>query len=369
VDAFWTSAPPEMDIKIVRGLLDRLDRAISWTTVDKSESLRSREAELVADGLDGFWERALRHHNVTEGHGDVSPHAGPQRPRPPREEVKLWGIGGEFARAFYYHADALDDREGRTAAFWQGQGRGTRLVDAEARAQLLTPRIDAIRRSYRDRGVNGLHQLDLFYLLERIRRLKGRTTATGGIWPYFTYDYVRAGLPADPVDRVHSRYYEDVVRDAVPAWAGQPYSHELKAANFEESTAASQAEAYWDSRLTALVAAEALSLTRGDRLVVHSELEDLVRAGGRADRRAVQRMRTLNQVLNYVTYRNHLDRVQSDFATAGGVGVLEPAPDVPTTGQLSGRSRPARSTGSDLPPILRDGLKILGGIRRRIRGR
>jgi hypothetical protein len=164
-----------------------------------------------------------------------------------------------------------------------------------------------------------------------------------------------------PIERVRSTYYRDVVARNYPAWAGVPFSHELKAANPRTSTAQSHAAAFWDSPYAKALGDELMALIRGQGLVDAQRAATIVQRPAEMDASAVGRMRTFDRLLNYFSYRAYVERANRDFRAAGGEAVPEP-----------GRRIPGISTREpDEAPIdvARSVVTKIRGLRRRIGGR
>jgi asparagine synthase (glutamine-hydrolysing) len=327
----WTSSPPELDVVIAEELLALTDGSVPWVRTNKSERIRGSDAAKADAGrtADDTWASAVSYQFLGEGQDEVTPQTVRSRPQKQIHDVALWGLGGEFARSFYYHEDALAAPEARVESFWRSVRTGPGLVDVLARRDLLAPRVDGIRSDLEAQGVRGLSQLDVLYVFERTRRFKARTGNTAGVWPYLTYGYIKATLGQTPEWRVHTRYYEDVVRLVFPAWSGRPYAHELKAENREAASAGTHADAYWDSPFIRPLGELLMDHAATEDLLVNDELRRLLTAGGRRDGWAVTRMRRLNQVINYLSYREHVTQVQAAFTAAGGVQVGEIAGPLP----------------------------------------
>lgn len=322
-DELWTSSPPELDVQIATELVARLDTPIPWSTRNRSEGTSEWDTRAGSAGLtiDDIWATAVHNQGLAEGQDEVTPQASRRSSRRPFDGATLWGLAGEFARAYYYGEEGLRDPSSWVATFWRRARGGPGFVDPEARARLLEPRVEAIRASVRDRGVDGLRELDVFYVFERIRRFKARTGSTEVIWPYLTPPYIEATFGQPPEERVRTRYYEEVIPLALPAWAGQPYGHELKSQFPAEASNASHAAAYWASPYVEALGAEMVHRAKRDPLLVASGVRRLFDEGGTAPGNPVNRMRAANQLFGYLTYTDHLREVRTAFAEAGGAAI------------------------------------------------
>ena len=215
----------------------------------------------------------------------------------------MWGIGAELGRAFYYrHGDTLHPASA-VRAFWETVADGGRLVDPLAAHDLLVPLARGLRSSMDDAGVTGLHQLDHFYVFQRVRRLQNRLGTTSGLRPYFTVPYARATLGRPPAERARMTYHEALVARAYPAWAGIPYSHERGRSRSSSATGQSYAEVFWESPYAARLHAEVMDAIRAHPFVHRGEARRLLELGGRRDGLSVQRMRDLNRLLGLVVFR------------------------------------------------------------------
>ena len=333
VAELWTSSPPELDLEIAGRLIEHLDRPIAWTTRDKTAATRERDRAMLESGADtaALWDRLIRYQLVGEGEGETTLHTAPARPRRSLDRPFVWGIGAELGRAFYYrHGDTLHPASA-VRAFWETVADGGRLVDPLAAHDLLVPLARALRSSMDDAGVTGLHQLDHFYVFQRVRRLQNRLGTTSGLRPYFTVPYARATLGRPPAERVRMTYHEALVARAYPAWAGIPYSHERGRSRSSSATAQSYAEVFWESPYAARLHAEVMDAIRAHPFVHRGEARRLLELGGRRDGLSVQRMRDLNRLLDLVSFDRHLGSANAAFVGAGGVAASERVAPPPAT--------------------------------------
>ena len=265
---------------------------------------------MLESGADtaALWDRLIRYQLVGEGEGETTLHTAPARPRRSLDRPFVWGIGAELGRAFYYrHGDTLHPASA-VRAFWETVADGGRLVDPLAAHDLLVPLARGLRSSMDDAGVTGLHQLDHFYVFQRVRRLQNRLGTTSGLRPYFAVPYARATLGRPPAERVRMTFHEALVARAYPAWAGIPYSHERGRSRSSTATPQSYAEVFWESPYAARLHADVMDAIRAHPFVHRGEARRLLELGGRRDGLSVQRMRDLNRLLDLVSFDRHRDR-------------------------------------------------------------
>ncbi len=331
INEFFTSVPPELDVEIARQLVDRVDRKIPWKQQDKSADVRRRDEEARTSGLttDEIWSRLTQYQAYADGDGNTTPQTRGVVTEVRFDPVLLWGIGGEFGRAFYYNEAAVQAPEARMHQFWGGMRRGDALVDEAARRRVLPRRADALRARLEAHGVHGLKQLDYFYIFQRARRLKSRVGTVSGIRPFYSPAYVRPTNSQTPIQRVRTTFYRDVVRRNYPAWADVPFSHELKAENPRTSTAQSHAAAFWDSPYATALGEEMMALVRDQGLVQAERAGTILTRPAEIDLRAVSRMRMFDRLLNYFSYQAYVERANRDFRAAGGEAVGAPARRIP----------------------------------------
>jgi asparagine synthase (glutamine-hydrolysing) len=329
VDALWTSSPPEQDVDIARSLIARLHRPVPWSVRDKAGDTRQRDASAVAAGLTvpAIWDRLVAHQLSVEGEGIVTPHTSPRAPRASLEGATLWGIGGEFGRAYSYDARALARPDAATTWFWRAKARRASLIEPLVAREIIGRRLDAIRADFEDAGLHGLRQLDAQYVFGRVRRLQNRIGTTTGIRPFFTLPYLRATLPLPPSERARTTYHADIVRRTMPAWADVPFSHATRPTIRSEATQTSYAEAFWDGPFVAELSRDLLEALAGQDAVRSDRVAELLARAGRRDGGALARMRAFERLLGYVSYGRHVEVVVRDFRAAGGrAAVGDPHP-------------------------------------------
>ncbi len=317
IDEFWTSSPPELDVTLAKKLIDRLDREIPWSTRDRSAEAQRLDGEAVADGRTtaDIWNRLEDYQAFAEGEGVVGLETRRPSLRHSVDGATLWGIGGEFARAFYYKQPATVMPALALQRFWAARQLAPPMVDPLVAQDLLEPRIRQMRDELSASGIGGLHQLDHYYVFQRVRRLQNRLGTTSGIRPYFSPAYLAATLSQTPLERVQTRYYETVINRAYPAWANLPYSHELYHANPEIASPLSQARAFWRSAFVGGLVDELEELIKSTSLLVPGEARKLLNSGPMADD-LTKRMRQLGRLLNFFSYLRHLEGVRRSFDPA-----------------------------------------------------
>jgi hypothetical protein len=372
VDEFYTSVPPELDHEIAGQLIERLDREIPWKHQDRSVGVRRIDEAARAAGVttDDIWQRLLAYQGYADGDGDTRHTRGALSPVR-LGKVSLWGIGGGFGRAFYYdEAGALAPEE-RTRKFWAAMRKGDPLVDEGARREALPPRIDTLREVLDAHGVRDLRQLDYFEIFERVRRTKNRVGTVSGMRPFLAPDYIRPSVTQTPLERVHTRYYEHVVRQNYPRWSDVPFSHELKATHPRAATAESHAAAFWESPYVVELGEMLMERVRQQDLVEPDRAAEYLRPPAAIDEWAVKRMRTFERLLNYFSYEAYAEAARREYLAAGGpagavndVGPVAPRPAPSTRPAATGAPGPARRTRAVIGRGLR---RLRAGLARRLR--
>ena len=341
VDELWTSHPPELDLELAGRLVERLHGSVPWSHRDKGDETRDREEQAWATGTTaaGRWEQFRLYQMRADGEG--TPQEASLERGTSFDTVRLWGHGGEFARTIMYTVGDLATADVRTRLFWRGIRAGNDLVNEEARRAVLAPRVDALQATLAAHSVTGLAQLDYYYAFERARRGKNRLgTVGGGLRPFYRLDYARAGLGQTPEERLRTTYYEDVVKRAVPEWAGVPYYHQVRGDDPGAASALGFAAAFWASPYIAPLGNDLRDALSREPLIRSAQLAPLIAPPSPGDLDLVPRMHKFNRLLNFASYRHYLEALNRDFGAAGGVAALpfaEPIPDV--TVDLSGRRR------------------------------
>ncbi len=333
IDEFYTSAPPDLDLELAEQLVARLEHPVAWTTHDKTAAARRRnQSEAVRQpSSDAVWRNLLAYQGYADGDGDVTPHTRPPHGEAALHRVALWGLGGEFARATFYNASALPDPSRRAREYFRNLGNGPLVADA-VRAELVAPRALAIAEGLEQRGVSGLKQLDYMHLFEQCRRIKNRLGNVNGIRPLYSLGYVRSTMGRSPAYRVHTSVHRDVVNRCYPAWAGVPFSSELRRERPVATTATPFAVVFWESEVARRLGEALLERVSAQDVVVESAVRRIMAPDDPARSNPVRRMRWFNRLLNYFSYLDYADELSREFTAAGGIAaVRDRSPRPPST--------------------------------------
>ena len=127
-------------------------------------------------------------------------------------------------------------------------------------------------------GIEGLAQLDHWYVFQRVRRLQNRVGTTSGPRPYFGLAYLRATLGRSASALLLLLFHEALVAEAYPRWRGVPYAHQLSRTRPDVASAQSHAEAFWVSPFVAELHAEVIAALRDHPSIHRGEAARTARA-------------------------------------------------------------------------------------------
>jgi hypothetical protein len=139
------------------------------------------------------------------------------------------GVGGELAHGHYYPPDSLavaalpaDEQLKFCVAHLRRQLIARRGPNAEARA-LVRARIDEVLEAALQAGAQPLVALDVFYLVERLRRWGTSADQADIAIPLLTPAFVGAALRLTPQQRRENALHRALTAHLMPSWAQVPY--------------------------------------------------------------------------------------------------------------------------------------------------
>jgi hypothetical protein len=139
------------------------------------------------------------------------------------------GVAGELAHGHYYPPDPaavaglpVHEQLKVCAAHLRRRLIARHGPSAEARA-LVTARIDQVLGAAVEAGAQPLVALDVFYMVERLRRWGTSADMADIAIPLLTPAFVRAALGLTPQQRRENALHRALTAHMVPAWADVPY--------------------------------------------------------------------------------------------------------------------------------------------------
>jgi hypothetical protein len=225
-----TNANPEGEAEIARQLLDR------WGKEVEHEVRQIASTAAPIRHKVGGVDRALGWMRYSEGL-----HPASYLPRVPpwtharTARLLVSGAAGELAHGHYYPADleeveALPAEEQLQACAQRLKRRliAKRGPNHEARAA-AGARIDDVLGSAAAVDAEPLVTLDVFYLLERLRRWGTAADQTNTLIPLLTPEFVQAALRLSPRQRKENALHRALIALMIPAWEEVPFYSDARA--------------------------------------------------------------------------------------------------------------------------------------------
>ena len=218
-----TNANPPGEADVARELVRRWGKEVSHE-VRPMASVRAPVAHPV-----GAADRALGWMRYSE-----ALHPASYLPRMPPSThaggaaLLVSGVAGELAHGHYYPAvasiEALEPEQQLEACAAHLQRRVVSRKGPRSEAQAATrARVEEVLRQAVADGASPLVALDVFYLVERLRRWGTTADQPNLLVPLLTPEFVEAALRLQPQQRRANALHRELIARMIPGWADVPF--------------------------------------------------------------------------------------------------------------------------------------------------